>query len=206
MAEISICNIIIHKYSFRSFVTDLHESIQLDQDVLRLQKADVGGLFGDSFPGTFYQQYDSHPRDVPKHAPLRRSSSLRTHRNAQINALQTRDYTEARQCARLEKLCFKCSAPWFPRHVCAEGAINEADCDKLPKGASNVHVVTDLLLGLEGEAQSSQADNTDRVEGAPHDTNIWYIAEPMDALDDALSAAHTNTGDTEDLAEAMDRR
>lgn len=66
-------------------------------------------------------------------------------------------------------------------------------------------MLQDLFLGLEGETQSSQADNTDLVEGSPQDTNIRYIAEPLYAIQNALSAAHKSTGDTKDLTEAMFR-
>lgn len=43
------------------------------------------------------------------------------------------------------------------------------------------------------------------MDGAPHDTNIRYIDEPMDALDDSFAADHTSTKDTGDLVEAMER-
>lgn len=81
-----------------------------------------------------------------------------------------------------------------PQNFCAEIGVIEAAREKLRKGASHVHVITDLLLGLEGEDQSLKDEGVNPAEVARREAITSYAETSADELDEALSAAVEHHG------------
>lgn len=172
-----IRNIVSHRYEFHSFVTALHESLQLSNELKNARSDSYGTHVIDDMDTdeTHYQRYGRNPRDVLKHGPtdpLRGNPSHRVQPSFGPNSGfrgparpvhgNPKDRGELRHGrtfaeARMRGECFKCGASWTPGHRCASGAIEARMRARLSQGASPVHLVRDLVVGMESEQQETEA-------------------------------------------------
>lgn len=72
------------------------------------------------------------------------------------------------------------------------------------KGASHIHVVTDFLLGLEGEVKSLKAESVNPSEGTRREAHTRYAETTADELEEFVAAEKSVTMDPNDLIEGMD--
>ena len=182
-----ISNIITARYTFNSFVTALRESIQLNNEI-NLVSHSPESTHLSLAENTHYQQYGRHPKFVRKYEPSQRSGK------APYRRLPSRSFEESRR----RNECHKCGDRWSPRHRCRPGAIREHVRERLRNGASSVHIVSDLVLGLEGEldddmdrAGSRDGENlsANREENEEPDTEVCLSeSTPEVALFDSLTS------------------
>eukprot|EP00171_Calliarthron_tuberculosum_P004859 IDg4859t1 len=55
---------------------------------------------------------------------------------------------------RRSKKCFKCAAPWSRGHKCSSEAIRHNVRNRLAQGHKSAHIVSDLVLTMEGDIES----------------------------------------------------
>lgn len=141
-ASIPIQNITSQRYSFNMFVITLHESIQnlkqmqlLSREISRPKLTGVVHLPDTS--DTHMTSYGRNPRHVGQHGSFTRRSPTKS--------MLFED-------ARRRKECFKCGAlNWKPVHKCDPGTIAAHTRDRLRRGDSSVHIVSDITKGLKSE-------------------------------------------------------
>ncbi len=195
-----IRSIVTHRYKFHGFVTALHESLQLSEE-LRTRTVPYSTRVSeasndDDASEAFFQRYGRHPRSVRKHGlkvtqrpPTRPRIPRRTERNSA-------EFEEARR----RNECFKCgSADWTPGHVCAAGAARNFVRNRVRQGHSQIHIVRDLLLGIEEDAQLAGTGDIPATEGeiCPSATN--FAEDALLQLDNALAFADVMTPRTAHL-------
>ena len=153
-----ISNIISSRYSFNGFVTALRESIQL-QNELSLVTTTPDATHISSLEDTHYQQYGRLPKFVRKHnGPQRNNRSL-------SRGASRRQFSRSFEESRRRSECHKCGEHWHPGHRCRSGAIRDYVRERLKSGEASVHIVSDLVSGLEGElAEQVEREGEDVIE------------------------------------------
>ena len=92
--------------------------------------------------GTYHQQYGRNPKFVQKYG----SPSNRPRQNLRGPSPSFED-------SRRKGICHRCKQKWHAGHRYKPGAVRDYVRDRLKIGSSAVHIVSDLVLGLEGEAR-----------------------------------------------------
>lgn len=126
---------------FNSFVTDLHESLQLDNEVRFFQIPAVPTRFSDASADNqnFFQCYRKHPIDViRKRIPNVRPND--TPRQARIFSKRRR-----------RNDCFRFGKAWKPGNLSQSGFITEFARNSFCIREYPVYIVQYLVLGIKGE-------------------------------------------------------
>lgn len=191
-----------HRYKLNAFVTALHERFQLSNEVrtnchpiATTLKTDVDE---DTAAAVFFQKYGRHPRHVRKHDFGRGATYRRPARQRHDGS--SRSTSEARRL----NLCFKCDAPWTPRHRCDDGAIRTHARNRLRRGDSHVHIVRDLVLGMEGESTDSIQDDNHSMEGGSTDSHVLFTDDALREFDDAFEDASKSPPYETSFADTLD--
>lgn len=150
-SRIPIQNINSQSYSFNTFVTTLHESVQN----LRQMQLLSGGEAKLSLPGIVdnpfdmnMMQYGRNPR-FGKHRKWNSPKGNRFGGHSEKNV----SFVDTRRCSNE---CYRCGAPeWNPKHGCEKGAIALYAKNRLKKGESSVLIVADLVQEMEGDLDGS---------------------------------------------------
>ena len=190
-----ISNIVTSHYTFNGFVTALRESMQLEEEI---KSARSDGL-STRPSGTFFQQYGRNPRYV------RTLKQVRGDKNIQNRTFSFTDKDSSSRSfaeSRRRNECHKCRARWTPGHRCQSGAIRNHVRHRMRNGESAVHIVSDLVLGMEGEFEedpsqegtSSAQDSVDNALSSPH---VHFSTEP-----DEVQLFDSLTGSGEDTSSA----
>ena len=193
-----ISNIITSRYTFNAFVTALRESIQLENEINLVSRPSAQTLLP-ATEDTHYQRYGRNPRSVRKFGPTQRDG-----RN-NFRRIPARTFEEARR----RNECHKCGARWSPGHRCRPGAIRQHMRERLKDGESAVHLVSDLVLGLEGELDTSvtNGDETPPIgsaDTAKSETKVCFGQSSSDlALFDSLTSEPHNR--TDDIVNELDK-
>lgn len=169
-AMVPIGNIITAKYSFNSFVTALREHLQLENEV-SLSSSLAVGPFKETMNGTFHQRYRRHPRQVRKYGSPRNRSGKDTR---QIS-------NPSFEKSRRKGICHRCRQKWRPGHGCKPGSIHGYVGNRLKNG--DIHIVSDLVLGLEGDVEDpgKEADDRSSEQDEEAEKKICY-GEPQEEL------------------------
>ena len=167
-------SIITAKYSFNGFVTALHEHLQLENEV-KMAPASANTHYADG--GTYHQQYGSRQKLVQKHGKS-------AHSNASSRAPPPPgSFAESRR----KGLCHRCKTKWSPGHRCQPGSIRNYVRDRFKNGDAAVHIVSDLVLGMEGELEEHTALSEDE-EHEEHEKDVHFsgVQEELAVFEDML--------------------
>ncbi len=120
-----IRSIVTHGYKLHGFVTALHESLQLSEELKSRTSSSFLTCIDDTEEEDAaefsFQRYGRHPRDVREHNPSNRSSSSRGRFARHRKGNSSRSFDEDRR----RNECFKRVSGWKPGHSCEAGAITE---------------------------------------------------------------------------------
>ena len=155
-----IGNIIIANYTYNSFVTALREHLKLENEV-NMSSNPAGGTHFLS-DGNYHQQYGMNPKFVQKYKSSTQSASNNT----------SPSFTDSFPESRRKRVCHRCKQKWSPRHRRERGSIRKYVRDRLKNGDAAVHIVSDLVLRMEGDQQvgsdSSEIDEEDYNHRSVH--------------------------------------
>ena len=166
-----IGNIITAKYTFNGFVTALREHLQLESEVSLANP--LGGSRRVPPESTFHQQYGRNPKFVRKHGPPG---------SRQKSWNKPRATSSTFEESRRKGICHMCKQKWHPGHRCKSGFIHGYVRDRFKKGDSAVHIVSDLVLGLEGEANEVDDGSTSSAGEADGNEEQIQFGEVQDDL------------------------
>ena len=81
--------------------------------------------------------------------------------------------------SRRRNECHKCGDRWHPRHRCRAGSIRNHIRERLKNGVSSVHIVSDLVSGLEGELageleEKGEIGATEEQEGENDEARVNF--------------------------------
>ena len=133
-----IGNIITSQYTFNAFVTSLREHLQLANEI-KLASQNTERSFDTRAERTLFQQYGRHPKSVQKYPMI------------QAKNPHKRDTQMSFEESRKRSLCHKCGDHWKPGHRCRPGSIRKFFHERMRKGESAVHLMSDMVLNMEGE-------------------------------------------------------
>ena len=168
-----IRNIVSHRYKFHSFVTALHESLELTNELKDVHSpaypTRIAEMDEEQAADVFFQRYGRNTRDVrnrmsnrPPGRPDRPPFPLTTRTPPERNEVRHGcTFDEARR----RKECFKCALPWLPGHRCHAGAIAASARSRLRKGEYHVHIIRDYILRMEGEQEPREGSAPSGTEG-----------------------------------------
>ena len=141
-ADNAISHITTGKYTFNRFVTALREQLQLARERGSIIDSRVAGTF---FSGS-YPSYGRPPSDVSQRSPKRylQGADGRQRKNP-----------IGRDGNRM--LCSRCGSDNHFRRDCHQGAIRERVREKLSKGTSAVHVLSEMVNHLEDSFQYTES-------------------------------------------------
>ena len=171
-----IGNIITAKYSFNGFVTALREHLQLENEV-KMTPVSSSTHYTDG--GTYHQQYGRRPKFVQKHGnPIPSSTRSRP-------PPPPGSFAESRR----KGICHRCKKQWTPGHRCQPGSIRSYVRDRFKNGDAAVHIVSDLVLGMEGELEEHPAPSDEDDDG-PREDDIHFsgVQDELAAFDDIITA------------------
>ena len=191
-----ISNIITSRYTFNAFVTALRESIQLENEI---SLASNTSTFHTLATDTHYQQYGRHPKSVRKYDTPHRNG-----RNVSGRP-PARTFEESRR----RNECHKCGDRWKPGHRCRPGAIRDFARQRLENGVSAVHLVSNLVLGLEGELTQNEGEDDESLPPKPADpeesiSSVYFGEAASEAALFDLLTSGVESRDTH-LVEAVDK-
>ena len=171
-----IGNIITAKYSFNGFVTALREHLQPESE---LKMAPVSANTHCTDGGTYHQQYGRRPKFVQKHGmPTHSGSSSRA-------PAPPGSFAESRR----KGTCHRCKKQWTPGHRCQPGSIRSYVRDRFKNGDAAVHIVSDLVLGMEGELVEHPAPSDEEDdERRENDVHFSGAQNELSVFDDMLGA------------------
>ena len=139
--RIPIANITSQRYSYNSFVTTLHESIQN----LKQLRSLLGSNESPSQTGILSEGRDNIATHMSRYGRPPRFVSHKNRSPTQHNRL-----SDSFKGARRLNLCVKCGASnWSPKHRCAPGAVQKHTHDRVKRGESSVHIVADFVRNEE---------------------------------------------------------
>ena len=173
-AMVPIGNIITANYSFNGFVTALRGHLQPENEV-KMARASANTHYADG--GTYHQQYGRRPKLVQKHEKP-------AHSNASSRAPPPPgSFAEIRR----KGLCHRCKNKWSPEHRCQPGSIRNYVRDRFKNGDAAVHIVSDLVLGMEGELEEHTATSEDEEhEGQENDVHFSGVQDELAVFEDML--------------------
>ncbi len=182
-----IRRIVTHGYKFHGFGTALHESLNLSEELKSRRSSSVltgiDGMEEEDAAESFFQRNERHPRDVRQHNAHNRHSSARGRFTRHRKGNSSRSFDEARR----RNEYFKCGSGWKPGHRCEAGAITENARNRLRQGDSHVHIVSDLLLGLEDEVRAADEIGAGMMEGEGQHGDVFLAEDSLHQLDQALA-------------------
>lgn len=136
-------SIITNKWSIHQLVTVLHESLQSKSHIWMLEGQCRATDRTHPVQETNIEQHIHNPRHMHCHPP-------------KLNKSATTSFEEARQL----NLCFKSGDEWEKYHRCRHGNIPAHAPHPLTRGTSAVHLVQEMISGLEVENVPSDNDDT----------------------------------------------
>ena len=197
-----IRNIVTHRYKFNAFVTALHESLQLSNELKSARSPEFASRFTnmdeEEAAMVFFQRYGRHPRDVSKYG------SRRTAPRDRSQQAFNRDNLLSFEEARRRNECRKCRAKWDPGHRCEPGSIIKNARNRLRQGEPHVHILGDTLLDLEEDNRSTCGTHLSVMEGEKPGGATDSAEDPVHELDDALLKAADSAPSQSLLAEEVD--
>ena len=143
-----ISNIVTAQYSFNGFITALREHMQLEEEIQSVSGRPTS-IRHSHANDTFVQQYGRNLKYVQKYPPQReyRGTQLLNAERAKNDPSSGRTFEESRRWNE----CHKCRVPWRPGHRCKSGSIRHQVRQRLNNSDSAVHIMSELVSGLEGE-------------------------------------------------------
>ena len=92
--------------------------------------------------GTYHQQYGRQPKFVQKYGtPTRLTPNRRVPQSSD-------SFSDSQR----KGICHRRKEKWHPGHRCKHGSIHNYVRDRLKNGDAAVHIVSDLVLSMEGDA------------------------------------------------------
>lgn len=192
--------------TFNGFVTALHEAIQNLKEIkiITCQAQDRGHTGHTEADETCISRYGRNPKWVQKKGYHARSGSHSQNRNSGFDSNRfSRSFEESRR----RNECHKCAAPWKPGHYCKKGAIRNNIRGRVKKGEPAIHIVSEMVQGLEGELDIG--DKNDLSDGEDHSsgdaTDAHYGTASSDLkLFDSLTSGEQDTYHNE-IIESIDK-
>ena len=168
-SQTSIQQITSDGLSFNAFVAALHESIQNLKEISQIRRMNENaiGPRHASRQDTFVQQYGRRQKLVKKGPPRKFDLQERN--------MHGHTYEERRKRTQ----CHKCAGTWKPVHRCGKGSIRDNVRHCIKNGESSIHIMTELVDGLEGEIEGNRNSEADDGNGAACDVeaNFGEVSE-----------------------------
>eukprot|EP00171_Calliarthron_tuberculosum_P004009 IDg4009t1 len=136
-ARVPISNVVSQGYKFNAFVTALHESLQLDDEIGDSHRASTSIRVAESFDAdddVYFQRYGRNPKYVRRFVP---GSSRTLTRNVN-RSVRVSDQEFANVRHRNE--CFRCGESWKPGHRCEAGSITQHARNRFMNRDNLVHI------------------------------------------------------------------
>ena len=192
---VPIGNIITAKYSFNGFVTALREHLQLENEV-NVANPSFNGSRLNPVDGTFHSQYGRNPKHVRKYAPP--VSRSKNHRSDSSSST----FEESRR----KGICHVSKLKWRPGHRCKPGSVHGYVRDRFKKGDSAVHIVSDLVMGLEGDPRGENEDESPpSIDDEEQKVDEVRFGEAPDELSLYDQLTDVESAEATDFVESVDK-
>lgn len=174
-------------YSFNTFVTTLHESLQNLRQIQMLtdtsSRPSFTGMINEEFD-TNLMQYGRNPRFSKQKKWNRKRFEKPGVRTASKSFAESRRHNECHKCG---------AANWNPGHRCDKGSIAAHARNHLTNGESSVHIVADLVKDMEGDLSdpSEEEQEQEQESGTMFGDSENEVAE-FDALISASDTRHVS--------------
>ena len=185
-----------NKYTFNSFVTALHESIQTENALESASGSSSRHLthYGD------VEEFDTHAINHYGRPIGRPSRPKKYSRGGGGRPTHSRrDFEEARRT----NTCVSCGEKWSRGHRCEKGAVLKHVRERIKTGTNAVHLVYELAQQFEHELHYVSHEDNSEESVEPGETHAVDSFDDLDRFD-ALAAADNLTFGTH-LVEVFDQ-
>jgi len=190
------------RFNFGQFVTALHESLQLEEEI----GTPAAYLTMPEMPphpdiAAFLAMYGKNPKSLARSsrgfAPRSgRAGFVPRSGRASAEGVRPRVPQAVFDAARKRGECFRCGDAWKAGHRCAPNAITKHARSRYVNGENPVHIISDLVLCMEGDSTPEEEEDTEDDDAAQmHLAN----SDRGVSFDEAMNEAQINLANIESV-------